>query len=43
MKFRVTSQLSYDVKAPSTFILNIHAMRTAAQTVLEESFTIEAY
>jgi len=43
MKFKLNTQLSYDVKAPSTFILNIHAMRTAAQTVLEETFTIEPY
>ncbi len=43
MKFRVSGKLSYDVKGPSTFILNIHAMRTAAQSVLEESLHIEPY
>jgi len=43
MKFRVSGKLSYDVKGPSTFILNIHAMRTAAQSVLEETLHIEPY
>jgi transglutaminase-like putative cysteine protease len=43
MKFKVAGQLGYEVKGPSTFILNIHALRTSAQTVLEESFNIEPY
>ncbi|WP_448698814.1 transglutaminase family protein [Mucilaginibacter sp. AW1-3] len=43
MKFKVTGQLGYDVKGPSTFIWNIHTLRTSGQTVLEESFNIEPY
>jgi transglutaminase-like putative cysteine protease len=40
MKFKVSAELEYDVKAPSTLILNIHALRTAHQTVLEEKLAI---
>jgi transglutaminase-like putative cysteine protease len=43
MKFRVSSELGYDVKVPSTLILNIHALRTARQTVLDEKLIIEPY
>jgi len=43
MKFKVTGKLGYDIKESATFILNIHAFRNAAQTVLEESFKIEPY
>lgn len=43
MKFRVASQLRYDVHFPSTIILNIHALRTPTQTVLEETFHVEPY
>jgi transglutaminase-like putative cysteine protease len=43
MKFKVTGQLGYEVTAPSTFILNIHALRTPAQAILEETFTVEPY
>lgn len=43
MKFRVMGTLGYEVNEPSTFILNIHALRTPAQAVLEESFTIDPY
>jgi transglutaminase-like putative cysteine protease len=43
MKFKVTGTLAYEVTAPSTFILNIHALRTPAQAVLEETFNIEPY
>jgi transglutaminase-like putative cysteine protease len=43
MKFRVTGTLGYEVITPSTFILNIHALRTPAQAVLEESFFIDPY
>jgi transglutaminase-like putative cysteine protease len=43
MKFKVTGQLGYEVIAPSTFILNIHALRTPAQAILEETFTVEPY
>ncbi|MFD1257277.1 transglutaminase family protein [Mucilaginibacter terrae] len=43
MKFRVMGTLGYEVIMPSTFILNIHALRTPAQAVLEESFLINPY
>ncbi len=43
MKFKVTGQLGYEVIAPSTFILNIHALRTPAQAILEETFTVDPY
>lgn len=39
MKFSVSGALSYDVRSASTFILNIHALRTPNQTVLQESFS----
>lgn len=43
MRFNVSSKLTYDVKESSTIILNIHAMRSSKQTVLQESFNIEPY
>ncbi|MEI6948414.1 transglutaminase family protein [Paraflavisolibacter sp. H34] len=43
MKFEVTADLSYTVQMPSTLMLNIHALRTPNQTVLEESFTLDPY
>jgi transglutaminase-like putative cysteine protease len=43
MKFEVSSSLNYSVRSDSTLILNIHALRTPAQTVLSESFQIEPY
>lgn len=41
MKFRVSSELHYDVQAPSTIILNVHALRTPSQVVLQETLTLE--
>lgn len=43
MRFNVASELEYSVEAPSTIIFNIHALRTASQTVLEESLSIEPF
>jgi transglutaminase-like putative cysteine protease len=43
MKFKVKAELQYYVPIPSTLILNIHALRTPNQTVLEEVFSIEPY
>lgn len=43
MRFAVASQLEYTVRLPSTIIFNIHALRTASQTVLEEVLEIEPY
>jgi transglutaminase-like putative cysteine protease len=37
MKFKVFSELTYDVASTTTFIFNIHAARTNNQYVLEES------
>ena len=41
MLFHVSCQLEYAIKFPSTLILNVHAQRTASQTVLEEQFAVE--
>src|SRR5215212_8551110 len=43
MKFEVKAELEYTIHIPTTLILNIHALRTPSQTVLEETFTIEPY
>ena len=43
MKFRVKSELTYQVLQPSTLILSIHALRTPGQTVLEEVLQVEPY
>ncbi|MES2733899.1 MAG: transglutaminase family protein [Bacteroidota bacterium] len=43
MKFQVSSELEYTVRSPTTFILNIHALRTSTQTVLEETFTVNPF
>lgn len=41
MRFRVTAELEYAVKFPSTLILNLHAQRNASQVVVDEQFTVE--
>ncbi|MFN0129540.1 MAG: hypothetical protein ACKV19_22970 [Verrucomicrobiales bacterium] len=41
MRFRVSSEITYGVPAPSTLILNVHAMRGSAQKVQEEAFVAE--
>lgn len=38
MKFKIDVELNYRVAADSTLILNIHALKTAHQKVLSESF-----
>lgn len=43
MKFQVHSDIEYNVKMPSTLIFNIHALRTAHQTILEETLTIDPF
>lgn len=43
MKLEVNSKLKYNVLSPSTLILNVHALRTQKQTVLDESLLIEPY
>lgn len=43
MKLEVSAELKYIVTSPGTLILNIHALRTKKQTVLEEVLLIEPY
>ena len=43
MKFKVFSELEYEVKMPSTFIFNIQLSRTSSQAVIEESISIDPY
>lgn len=43
MRFRISSELEYEVKSPSTLIFSIHALRTSTQTVLHESLTVDPY
>lgn len=43
MKFEINAELGYDILSPSTLFLNIHALRTPHQAVLQESFTIEPH
>lgn len=43
MKFNIASELNYQVTGASTLLLNIHALRTPAQAVLEETLTIDPY
>jgi len=43
MKFKVFSELEYQVRMPSTFIFNIQLARTSSQAVIEESINIDPY
>ena len=43
MKFDVFTQMEYVVRSPGTLILNIHALRSPHQAVLNEEFTVEPY
>lgn len=43
MKFEVTANLKYTVHSPGTIVLNIHALRSQKQIVLEETLTIDPY
>jgi transglutaminase-like putative cysteine protease len=43
MKFDVFTEMGYKVQSAGTLILNINALRTPHQTVLNESFTVEPY
>jgi len=40
MKFKIHSDISYQVSTPTTFIFNVHALRTKTQQILEESLII---
>ena len=41
MKFQVFSELTYEVRMPTTFIFNIQASKTSSQTVIEESLVTD--
>ncbi|MEO5892062.1 MAG: transglutaminase family protein [Ferruginibacter sp.] len=41
MKFKVFSELQYEVRMPTTFIFNIQVSPTSSQTILEEELTID--
>jgi transglutaminase-like putative cysteine protease len=43
MKFNVFSDLEFNAATPGTLILNVHALRTPSQTILEESFSLDPY
>jgi len=43
MKFEISAELGYSVSETSALLLNIHALRTPRQKVVEESFTIDPY
>ena len=41
MLFRVSARLEYAARFPSTLILNVHAQRSASQTIVDEQFSVE--
>lgn len=41
MQFKVQAHAVYQVRHPATIILNLHALRTPSQTVVEEHFQLE--
>jgi transglutaminase-like putative cysteine protease len=43
MKFDVLTEMEYVARTPGTVILNIHALRTPRQTVINETLTIDPY
>ena len=43
MKLEISAELKYIIYAPSTIILNIHALRSRKQVVLEEALVTEPY
>ena len=43
MKLEISAELKYAIYSPGTLILNIQALRTPRQTVLEESLVIDPY
>jgi transglutaminase-like putative cysteine protease len=40
MKFNLQSELTYEVYSPTTFIFNIHALRTNSQHIIRESIAV---
>ncbi|HET9277342.1 MAG TPA: transglutaminase family protein [Flavitalea sp.] len=43
MKLEISAELKYIINSPGTLILNIHALRSQRQIVLEEALVIEPY
>lgn len=43
MKFDISAELAYSVRKSGALLINIHALRTPHQTVIEETFTIDPY
>lgn len=43
MKLEVSAELKYVVESPGTIILNIHALRSQKQIVLEETLVVDPY
>ena len=43
MKFEISSELAYEVHSPTTLLINIHALRSPGQTIIEETFNINPY
>jgi transglutaminase-like putative cysteine protease len=43
MKFNIFAEMEYTAYSAGTIILNIHALRTPHQTVIDETFNIEPY
>ncbi len=43
MKFNVLTEMEYTARSAGTIILNIHALRTPHQTVINETFNIAPY
>jgi transglutaminase-like putative cysteine protease len=40
MKFKIHSDINYQVFSPTIFIFNVHALRTSSQQIIEESLII---
>lgn len=40
MKFKVSSELRYEAQEEGTIILNVHALRTPSQVIMEESISV---
>ncbi len=43
MLFHVSCDLEYVVRFPSTLILNVHAQRSASQTIRDEHFAVKPH
>jgi transglutaminase-like putative cysteine protease len=43
MKFNIKSEITYEVASPTTFIFNIHALRTNSQQIISESLVLNPH